>query len=114
MAFPGARPAIASCRLEKTCLFLYLAGPLPSTSVHPHDEVFALSNHADDQCGREEWFDYLMSWVSQAFIWRVARRQDDTVSQVTTPKLRECGLRMVRLPDAACRRSVPWSVDRSF
>ena len=46
--------------------------------------------------------------------WMVARQQDDTVFQVTTPKLRECGLRMVRLPDAACRRSVPWSVDRSF
>ena len=82
--------------------------------MRPHDEVSALSNHADDQCGREEWFDYRMSRESQAFCCVDARRQDDTVSQVTALKLRECGLRMVRLPDAACRRSVPWSVDRSF
>ena len=64
--------------------------------------------------GVDEWFDYLMSWLSQAFCCVDARRQDDTVFQVTTLKLQECGLRMVRLPDAAFRRSVLLDVDSPF
>ena len=35
----------------------------------------------------KEWFDYLMSWLSQAFCCVDARRQDDTVFQVTALKL---------------------------
>ena len=32
--------------------------------ARPHDEVFFSSNHSDARCGRKEWFDYLMSWLS--------------------------------------------------
>ena len=40
--------------------------------ARPHDEVFVSSNHSDDRCGRNEWFDYLMPWLSQAFCWVIA------------------------------------------